>query len=1078
MANQLFKDYLRQIYQRISKGDAREESFYSALEKLISSHGQSIGKKTDVTVLPKKSEAGNPDFRVWDGQSKITGYIEAKPPSKQFLDEIETSEQLKRYLEAYPNVLLTNFFEFRLYRNGTLWDKPVKISDFSLAKGIPQHPVVQHEEELKKLLSYFFDFTQPRIRRPKTLAEILAYKAGIMRDYVVLPTIKESEENYFSWLYQSFKKHLIRNLNKQDFADLFSQTFTYGLSIAKYQYEAQQTLFGRKTSDLPFTTKTAYDFIQKSFGILREVFKVISTQKMPKNLKIIVDDIVDILNHTEIYKLLSETGKSGKKDPIFHLYETFLLKYDKERKIKLGVFYTPLEVVSYIVNSIHALLKEDKLFNTPDGLASYKADSIEKSVTLLDPAVGTGTFFVSAVEKAIEEAKSKYSSSPNYISDFIRSHILPHFFAFEILIAPYVVSHLKVLFSLTEKGFEFKNSDSLKIFLTNTLEFHRKETAGFPGFFEKVLVTEQKNALEVKNKTPILIVIGNPPYSVSSQNEVDPKTPFGKFYESYKEKVRKEERNIQPLSDDYIKFLAFAHWKVEQITGKGIVGMITNNSYLDGLIHRDMRKKMLEDFDLIYILNLHGDAKRPKTTKDGKKDENVFDIRQGVAICLLVKPEKPVKKQVYYQELIGPRESKYHYLDTHDIKSSDWQELKPKESYWFFVPKDFKLEEKYKKFWSLSSIFREARNGLTTGQDKFFVEFTKQALKSKILKVFNFSQFDDNLLKTAYDLESQAGKKLLNARRLCKYNENLITLYAYRPFDNRWIYKENKFLWRSVEWLSQQFKIENVALVSTKILAGESFHHSFISDKIGDYCYLSNRTKEFSIFFPLYTYDLTIRSVIDTEYPNQKVLFDKKGISFNPKAKKSNVREDIIKLLSSSYDQKITPEDIFYYIYAILYSNIYRQKYEEFLKIGFPKIPFTRDYKLFKQFSKLGKELVELHLLKSPLLNKVSSRFEGKNGGLVKKPRYDKKEKRVYINEKQYFTNVVPEVWNYYIGGYQVLYKWLKDRKDKYLSSEEINHYIKVIEALKQTIKTQQKIDKIYPLAEKNLIKFEPTQNG
>jgi len=1071
MDNRLFINYLKEIYQRISRGDAREESFYSSLEKLILNYGQSLGKKTDVTVLPKKSEAGQPDFRVWDGQSKITGYIEAKSPSTKFLDEIESTEQIKRYLEAYPNVLLTNFFEFRLYRNGTLWDKPVKISDLSLAKGVPQFPVVQNEDKLISLLSYFFDFAQPEITNPKKLAEVLAYKAGIMRDYVVLPKMEENEDNYFSWLYQSFKEHLIKDLKKRDFADLFSQTFVYGLVIAKYDFEAQHALFGKKISDLPFITRTAYDFIQKSFGILREVFRVISTQEMPKELEIIVDDIVDILNHTEIYKILTHSSKSGKKDPIFHLYETFLSKYDKEKKIKLGVFYTPLEVVSYIVNSVHTLLKNGKLFNTPDGLASFKTELIDKSVTLLDPAVGTGTFFVNAIEKAIEEVKIKYSSSSNYISDFIRSHILPHFFAFEILIAPYVVSHLKVLFSLTEKGFEFKNEDWLRIFLTNTLEFYHKETSrGYTGFFERVLVTEQEKALEVKSKTPILVIIGNPPYSVSSQNKVDPKTPFGKFYESYKEKVRKEERNIQPLSDDYIKFLAFAHWKVKQ-AGKGIVGMITNNSYLDGLIHRDMREKILQDFDLIYILNLHGDVKRPKTTNDGKKDENVFDIRQGVSICLLVKPEKPTKKQIYYQELIGPRENKYQYLNTHNVKTTNWQELKPTKPYWFFVPKDFKLEEKYKNFLSLSEIFKEFRNGLTTGQDKFFVDFNKRALKLRILNVFNFSQFNDNLLATAYRLKSQAGKKLLNSRHSCEYREDLIVPYAYRPFDDRWIYKENKFLWRSVEWLSQQFKIENLAIATTKILAGEHFCHSFVSDKIGDYCYLSNRTKEFSIFFPLYTYDLILRSLIDNKYPDQEVLFDKQGISFNPKAKKSNIQEDVFKLLSSSYNQKITPEDIFYYIYAILYSNTYRQKYEEFLKIDFPKIPFTQDYELFKQLSKLGKELVELHLLKSPLLSSPLSKFEGKDDNFVKKPHYDEKEKRVYINNKQFFTNVLPEVWNYYIGGYQVLFKWLKDRKGKSLKSEEINHYIKVIEAIGKTIKFQNEIDKAYLQIEKLLIK-------
>lgn len=1069
MIKQLFDEYLKQIYQRISKGDAREESFYSALEKLILAYGQSIGKKTDVTVLPKKSEAGQPDFRIWDGQSKITGYIEAKSPSTKFLDQIESTEQLRRYLEAYPNLILTNFFEFRLYRNGILWDKPVKISDFSLAKSIPQFPVVQNEEKLAKLLSYFFDFIHPRIRSPKTLAEILAYKAGIMRDYVVLPIMKESKDNYFSWLYQSFKKHLIEDLKEKDFADLFSQTFIYGLVIAKYDFEAQQTLFGKKTSKLPFTTKTAYDFIQKSFGMLREVFKVISTQEMPQKLEVIVDDIVDILNNTDIYKILSQSNKSGKKDPIFHLYETFLLKYDRERKIKLGVFYTPLEVVSYIVNSTHILLKDNKLFNTPDGLASYKSDSIKQSVTLLDPAVGTGTFFVNAIEKAIEEVVLKYSSSPEYISDFIRKHILPHFFAFEILIAPYVVSHLKVLFSLTNRGFEFQKEDQLRIYLTNTLEFHRKETTGFPGFFEKVLVTEQKNALEVKNKTPILIVIGNPPYSVSSQNKIDPETSFGKFYESYKEKVRKEERNIQPLSDDYIKFLAFAHWKVRQ-TGKGIVGMITNNSYLDGLIHRDMRRKILEDFDLVYILNLHGDAKRPKTAKDGKKDENVFDIRQGVAICLLIKSEKPVKKQVYYQELVGPKEDKYKFLEAHDVKSTKWIKLSPEDPYWFFVPKDFRAEEEYKRFWPIKDIFNELTRGVVTSRDNFVIDSDRKSLIRRI-NLFINSDFPSELLKTSFGLKdtkqwnANTAQKQLQKRG---FRKDKILPYFYRPFDKRWIYYEDVLLERSRKSIMRHMIYPNVALVLMRQVYWSNYSHFFVTEGITDSrIFISKRGA--ADIFPLWLYKKSVKGLFG-EFKFGEVPFGGGYVT----EKFTNIKQHVITLLNQTFNRLVSPEDIFYYIYAILYSNIYRQKYVEFLKIDFPKIPFTKDYKLFKQLSELGKESAELHLLKSPLLNKTSSRFEGKNGNLVKKPQYNEKENRVYINEKQYFTNVSPEVWNYFIGGYQVLYKWLKDRKGRSLSSEEINHYIKVIEAIKQTIKIQEEIDRIYSKVEEAILVIKP----
>ena len=1057
MSNRLFTDYLKEIYRRIGKGDAREESFYGTLEKLILSYGQSLGKKTDVTVLPKKSEAGQPDFRIWDGESELTGYIEAKPPSTKFLDQIEITGQLKRYLEAYPNVLLTNFFEFRLYRNGILWDKPVKISDFSLTQRIPQFPIVQQEEKLIKLLSYFFDFTHPRVERPKVLAEILASKAGIMRDYVVLPAIQKSEDNYFSWLHQSFKRHLIKDLNKEDFADLFSQTFTYGLSIAKYQYETQQTLFGKKISTLPFTTKTAYDFIQKSFGILREIFKVLSTQEMPPNLEIIVDDIVDILRKTEIYKLLTQNGKGGKKDPIFHLYETFLLKYDKERKIKLGVFYTPLEVVSYIVNSTHALLKDGKLFNAPDGLANYKNDSIEKSVTLLDPAVGTGTFFVSAVEKAIEEVKNKYSSSPDFITDFIRTHILPHFFAFEILIAPYVVSHLKILFSLTEKRFNFKNHDWLRIYLTNTLEFHHKETTkGYTGLFERVLVTEQEKALEVKSKTPILVVIGNPPYSVSSQNKVDPKTNFGKFYESYKEKVRKEERNIQPLSDDYIKFLAFAHWKVKQ-AGKGIVGMITNNSYLDGLIHRDMREKILEDFDVVYILNLQGDAKRPKTGKDGKRDENVFDIRQGVSIGLLVKPEKPVKKQVYYQELVGSREEKYRYLEKHNVRNSKWLKIKPGKPYWFFVPREFDFEYKYKKFISLENIFKERSAGIATGRDSVLVETNRSALFRK------FSYEDKKIFKLTLEnqgIEESLIKKWQRELQNINVKEQIFS-YSYRPFDIRFIIYNSKILQRARKGLMDNFAYleGNIAICTTNQSKQKNYSEVFVAETLVD----KHLTGHQTYTFPLWLYVINNKNNNNTYNNNQKALLE------NPKD--TNIKKEIIELLSTGYEQPILPKQIFYYIYAILYSNAYRQKYQEFLKIDFPRIPFTKDYKLFQKLVDFGKQLVDLHLFKSLKLNKPIARFYGKDSNAVEKRGYQEKGGKIYISDSQYFSSVKPEIWSYYIGGYQVLDKWLKDRKSRILSSEDIKHYCKIITALSETIEVQRQIDKVYPKVEKSLIK-------
>lgn len=1053
----LVTNYIKEICSKISKGDSTEQSYYGILEKFLIEFGLSIGKKTSVTVIPKQTEAGNPDFRIWDGETKITGYIEAKDPFVKNLDAIENSEQIKRYLEAFPNLILTNFIEFRIYRNGSLWNKPVRISDYPTLLKQVKKPAIYNTNDFCKLLDFFFNFITPSINSTKTLAEILANKTSIMRDFVIKPALEKDKENYFYWLYSSFKKHLIEDLKIEDFSDLFSQTFTYGLFIAKYQFETQKTLFGKKVSELPFITKTAYDYIQKSFGLLREIFKVISTQEMPKDLEIIVDDIVDILNHTDIYKILNQSNKTGKRDPIFHLYETFLLKYDKEKKKKLGIYYTPLEVVSYIVNSVNEILKDNKLFNASNGLATYETSGNRNPITFLDPAVGTGTFLIHAIQLAIKEAKG-ISNSKYYLDEFIKNHILKNFYAFEILIAPYVVSHLKTLFTLTDENYDFTSEDNVNIYLTNTLEFSQKIIQGFPGFFEQTLVTEQKNAYEVKNNIPILIIVGNPPYSVSSQNKIDVSTQFGKFYESYKENVRKEEKNIQPLSDDYIKFLAFAHYKINQ-TGKGIIAMITNNSFLDGIIHRDMRKKLLDDFDLIYILNLHGDIKRSKSTKE-LKDENVFDITQGVSINIFVKTDKKqVDKKVFYKELIGSREDKYKFLNNHNIKNTKWKELKTKEPYYFFISKDFKLEKNYNKFVKLVNIFHHFSSGIKTHRDKFIVCKSKKELIDK-LGIFTNIDLTDDYLRKNFELKDERDWKIKDSRNgLIKegINSELIKEYNYRVFDRKYIYYSNAIITWLRNELMKNLLFENIAIVTTRLLSLSKYNHIFITNKIGDIHFISQH----DYYFPIWLYKKPKSDTLDS-------LLNK-----NTK-RVSNINKVIKDILENNYKEQINYEEIFYYIYSILYSDIYREKYIEFLKIDFPKIPFTRNYKLFVNLSNSGKNLINLHLMNSDEINNSSSKFESENGnGIIKNIRYDIESKNLFINENQYFTNIEPEIYNYFIGSYQVLNKWLKGKKGQKLSIEDINYFRKIIKVLEETIIIQKEIDKAYPKVEKDLIIFK-----
>src|SRR3990167_792411 len=672
----MLNTYLERITETAKRGDAREESFYSSLESLLNEYSASANKKNiHVTTLPKKTEAGNPDFRVWDGKERIVGYIEAKAPTVEYLDQIQTSGQLKRYLHTFPNLILTNFFEFRLYRDGHLIDKVQIARPFVISK-LKSVPVVEKEEEFLGLLEKFFSFSLPKVYSAKTLAIELAKRTRFLRDEVVTQELKEEEEGgkkFITGFYEAFRKYLIAGLTKEDFADLYSQTITYGLFAA------------RTRSENGFNRQLAYNNIPPTIGILREVFEFISLGNPPQQMEWIIDDISEVLAETDVKKILHQYFHEGKgKDPIVHFYETFLAEYDPTTREKRGVYYTPEPVVSYIVRSLHIILKEK--FGKPDGFAG-------SSVTVLDPAAGTLTFPAEAAKLAVEEFVSKYGEGGK--ENFIRDYVLKNFYAFELMMAPYAIGHLKISFLLEELGYKLQGDDRFKLYLTNTLEMEELAQTDLPGMAS--LSEESHLAGRVKKEQPILVIMGNPPYSGHSANK---SKWIDKEMELYKEDVRSE-KNIQPLSDDYIKFIRFAHWKIEK-SGKGVIGMITNNHYLSGSIQRGMRKKLIESFNEIYILNLHGNSRIGDNSPDGSKDENVFDIQQGVSIALFIKDkdQKDLGK-IFYQDVYGLREKKYEYLSKKDVKSTKWERLKPFEPYYFFVRKDFSHQASYDKFWSI-----------------------------------------------------------------------------------------------------------------------------------------------------------------------------------------------------------------------------------------------------------------------------------------------------------------------------------------------------------------------------------------
>jgi type I restriction-modification system DNA methylase subunit len=906
----MLKSYLERIFEVTKRGDATESSYYSSLEKLLKDCSKSVGKKNiHVTSLPKKTEAGNPDFRVWDGKQKIVGYIEAKAPTTKYLDQVEDTEQLKRYLHTFPNLLLTNFFEFRLYRSGQL-SGSVQIGRPFMIYKLDRVPSVENKEKFIELLDKYFSFSLPKIHTAKSLAVELAKRTRFLKEEVVAEELKEEAEKKkgnILGFYEAFREYLISGLSREDFADLYSQTITYGLFAA------------RTRSKNGFNRKLAYDNIPPTVGILRDVFEFISLGKLPQPMEWIIDDIAEVLAVTDVNKILHKYFHEGKgKDPIIHFYETFLAEYDPKMREKRGVYYTPEPVVSYIVRSLHHILKEH--FDKPLGFAS-------DSVTVLDPAAGTLTFLAEAAKLAVDSSVSEYGDGIR--ESYIREKILNNFYAFELMMAPYAIGHLKMSFLLEELGYRLKEDDRFKLYITNTLEMEELAQTDLPGMAS--LSEESHLAGKVKKEQPILVILGNPPYSKASAN----KSAFiDKEMGVYKEDVRSE-KNIQPLSDDYIKFIRFAHWKIEK-DGKGLIGMITNNSYLSGLIHRGMRKKLLESFNEIYVLNLHGNSRIGETCPDGSKDENVFDIQQGVSIILLLKDKKQKGLgKVYYEDIYGLRESKYKVLDKNDIKSIRWIELQISEPHYFFVKKDFSLQTKYDKFISIPKIFIKNSSGVKTHRDHFVIGFSKEEIKQR-MRTFT-SNLPDDIVKEGLKLKDTKDFKVTETRekiRQLDWKKSIVP-YAYRPFDIRNICYRTELIDRDRADIMKHFIKDNIGIIVDRTTSNNiPFNHVFISDTLIDVRVLPDYGGA-PFLMPLYLYPAK----------EKKNLFD-----FNDSGEyQPNINPEIFKVLKESYKKKPTPERIFYCIYAVLYSNTYRTKYAEFLKIDFPRVPFTSDYKLLNQ---------------------------------------------------------------------------------------------------------------------------------
>ncbi len=1038
----LFKKYLKDLSEVALRGDAREESFYPVLATLLQEISEATGRShVHVTTLPKPTDAGNPDFRLWNGTDRIIGYIEAKKPTEERLDLIEGSDQLQRYRSTFPNLILTNFLEFRLYRNGervetVLAGRPVVLNKLGMA------PPLEKQEELLALLDRFLDFSLPRAYTAETLAIELAKRTRFMRNIVIQQLQEEqTHPGSLTGFYEAFEKYLIGDLAPVDFADLYAQTITYGLFAA------------RTRAENGFNRRSAFDSIPHTIGVLRDLFRFISLGDLPESLAWCVDDIAEVLAVADAPGILDRYYHEGKgSDPIVHFYETFLSQYDPAERERRGVYYTPDPVAGYIVRSLHALLKS--VFDKPDGLAS-------DGVTLLDPAAGTMTFVARAAQESVTEFESKYGTGAR--DEFIRRHILKNFYAFELMMAPYAVGHLKMGFFLEELGHRLADHERICFYLTNTLDTEELETSRLPGFFS--LAEESRLAGKVKKETAILVILGNPPYSGISSNMGKWITGLIEDYKYVDGRHFGEKKHW--LQDDYVKFLRFAQWKIEQ-AGRGVVGMITNHGYLDNPTFRGMRQSLMQTFDAVYLLDLHGNSLKKETCPDGSADQNVFDIRQGVAIAFFVKRGKKKNSDavVYHAHVWGLRETKYAWLDVHNLEDTEWSELKPTSPFYLFVPRDNTLEAVYQQFPSIPDIFPVNSVGIVTARDKLTIGWTAEEIWQRVRL---FSQMDIELARETYHLRKDvrdwkvclAQNDLLNSGP----SREKICPVLYRPFDVRYTY----YTGQSRGFIGQPQKH-----VMSHMLAGENWAIAVgragqvIGSPDWDIAFVTTQMTEFNLYrrggnnlFPLYLYPNTDRGELFAHLESAE--------------RQSNLDPKLLASLAAAYGHEPAPEEIFRYIYAVLYAPAYRERYAEFLRMDFPRIPFTSDGALFLKMAQLGERLTGLHLLKSDELNPPTCRFEGQGDNRIGKGkkeglRYDPAEQGVYINAAQHFAPVLESVWNYRIGGYQVCEKWLKDRRERRLDLDDIRTYCRIVTALKRTIDIQAEINALYPKIEKGVL--------
>ncbi|MBK6609621.1 MAG: N-6 DNA methylase [Sphingobacteriales bacterium] len=1049
--NRSLEQYIDNINKRFKLGNATEHTFRGDLQQLL----ESLVPTIRATNEPKRQSCGAPDYILTKKDIPV-GFIEAKDIGDKDLEGAKKTgnkEQFDRYKASLNNIIFTDYLDFHLYRDGQFVMK-ITIGEIS-EKGIK--PLTENFSSFENFIKDFCTHLGQTIKSSKRLAEMMAGKARLLSEVIEKALTSDETNHEDSTLkdqMKAFKQILIHDITPKGFADVYAQTISYGMFAARLHDPTLPT----------FSRQEAAELIPKSNPFLRKLFGYIAGPDIDDRIKWIVDSLVEIFLHCNVEEILKNYGKSTKmEDPIIHFYETFLSEYDPKLRKARGVWYTPQPVVNFIVRAVDDILKTE--FDLPQGLADNSKTRIKieqqgkkveqdvHKVQILDPATGTGTFLA----EVVKHIHKKFEGQQGIWSNYVETHLLPRLNGFELLMASYAMAHLKLDLLLTETGYKPTTNQRFRVYLTNSLEESHPDTG---TLFANWLSTEANEANHIKRDTPVMCVIGNPPYSGESANKGE---WIMKLMEDFKKepggKEKLKEQNSKFINDDYVKFLRYGQHFIEK-NGSGVLAYINPHGFLDNPTFRGMRWHLLKTYDKIYTIDLHGNAKKKETAPDGSQDVNVFDIEQGVSINIFVKTGKKKPNelgQVFHYDLYGKRDFKYDFLSENSLKSIQYNCFTPFKNSFLFKSIDEAMLKKYNEWINPINLFKVNVMGFQTHRDDFAIDFEMKNIKSRALDLINKENTNEELFKK-YSISDNRDWKLEKARNEIQNDKNWeskAVKCGYRPFDDRPCY----FSYVMMDYPRKEL-IQNV-LNKENLLLGIGRQGLAVGDI--DWCLttVSKHPVDANIFrrggvnlFPLYLYpDNSGQQTIEQTTERQP-----------------NLNLEIVNQLASKIDLTFTnekqytentfaPIDIVDYVYAVLHSPTYREKYKEFLKIDFPRVPYPKDKETFWQLVIFGSQIRQIHLLESSTVEKYITQYPIDGDNIVTKPKYQ--DGKVYINDTQFFNNVPQVAWEFYIGGYQPAQKWLKDRKDRKLEFDDILHYQKIIVALTETDRLMKEINKI-----------------